>query len=669
MSLGYYYRPTTPPAQYQELVGQSHNRHASDSSTYSTDSSPWSAVTSTTSPTVDSPSYQHGPALLPRIRSQDVVIEPPPTAGPHRHRRFLSNTRNPPGFVPYPTQQRPSVQHNVLEVSDRLAAVSSAHTSPVYASYNGSTLSSPVNIVPSHRRRESGRHSRSESASSIDDETLKRYSYPAYQQLKYTGHPQPSPTMPITPATPNIIVYPPFARDSTTEPVVAKTQEAPSHRSLVLPASPYGYGQVPSAQCSPVGLAHPTANVCSQSTTLLSYLTGPTQAINLVRNVSVVPTRGLHDYFWWDIRNLRSWTSFSLETFNSIKGLTKLLKTAIPQTLTPQALVQSNRLSPDSEAALVGIIQDIYAPRVNAALAVSQGPDHLSLYPAPIPRSLATSNSKNYGGPHFLANYSSDTEQTSSGLPRGRLVGVAKSFDRWNTGMRNEAPHRRVEYLNGLAHLQRCMREHSCRYGFIITEIELVCVRAGCDAGDDVPYFGFLEISAPIPTNVFAGMHNGRDNQHGQTAYASPNSPTPSVDSSLASQSPREEYESYTHPDVHSHAHILASASEALNVPITASLALYFLLMLSKSVPLPSQPSSHLNVGGPGALTRQRILPEPKDKWIPEPQIGEKRDAKRVRGWIWPGDAWHRREGGGVPRGRTGAVQSVGVARAKKWHK
>ncbi|KAL4945019.1 hypothetical protein BDV06DRAFT_219690 [Aspergillus oleicola] len=667
MSLGYYYRPATPPVHYQDLVGHTHNRNASDSSTYSTDSSPWSAVTSTTSPTIDSPSrYQHGPALLPRIRSQDVVIEPPPAAGPHRHRRFLSNTRNPPGFVPYPAQQRPSVQHNVVEVSDRLAAVSSAHTSPVYASYNGSTLSSPVSITPSHRRRESGRHSRSGSASSIDDDTLKRYGYPTYQQLaKYTAHLQPSPSLPITPATPNIMVYPPFAQESA-EPAVVKAQEASSHRSLVLPASPYGYPQVPSAQCSPVALAHSTTSVCSQSTTLLSYLTGPTQAINLVRNVSVVPTRGLHDYFWWDIRNLRSWASFSLETFNSIKGLTKLLKTAIPSNLTPHSVVQSNRLSPDSEAALVGLVQDIYAPRVNAALAVSQGPDHLSLYPAPIPRASTTTNSKNYGGPHFLANYSSDTEQTASGLPRGRLVGIAKSFDRWNTGMRNEAPHRRVEYLNGLAHLQRCMREHSCRYGFIITEIELVCVRAGCDQGDDVPYFGFLEISAPIPTNVAAGMSSRRGRRdNNQTAYASPNSPTPSVDSSLASQSPPQEYEAYTHPDS---LPVATPAPEALNVPMTASLALYFLLMLSKSVPLPSQPSSHLNVGGPGALTRQRTLPDAKDKWIPEPQIGEKRDAKRVRGWIWPHDAWHRREGGGVPRPRAvGAVPAV--AKAKKWHK
>ncbi|KAL3470853.1 hypothetical protein BJX99DRAFT_40189 [Aspergillus californicus] len=659
MSLGFpFYHPTTPPVHYQESAGN-HNRNTSDSSIYSNDSSPWSAITSATSPTVDSPPhYQHGPALLPRIRSQDVVIEPAPAPGPHRHRRFLSNTRNPPGFVPYPPR-RPSVQRNVVEVSDRLAAVTSVHASPVYASHHESTLSSPLSITHNRKASGTGKHSRSGSASSIDEETLKRYGYPTYRQFpKYIAPPQPSPTAPITPATPNIMVYPPFPRESPVESV-AKTQKVP--QPLALPGSPYGYVAASSAQCSP-GLATPTTSICQPSTSLLSYLTGPTQAINLVRNVSVIPSRGLHDYFWWDIRNLRSWSSFSLSTFNSINGLTKLLKTAIPSNLTPPTAVQSNRLSPDSDGALVSLVQDIYAPRVNAALAVSQGPDHLSLYTAPAPRS---SNNKNSGGPHFLANYASDTEQTASGLPRGRLVGIAKSFDRWNTGMRNEAPHRRVEYLNGLAHLQRCMREHSCRYGFIITEIELVCVRAGCDPGDDVPYFGFLEVSAPIPTaNISSRAGAG---EHDSTAYSSPSSPTPSLDSSIASQSPNE-----------CHDHYLAAAAaasqaqaHALNVPMTASLALYFLLMLSKSVPLPLQPSSHLNVGGPGTLTRQRVLPDGKDKWIPEPQIGEKRDAKRVRGWLWPHDAWHRKEGGGVPRSRAAVTAAAAAAqnRQKKWHK
>jgi hypothetical protein len=150
------------------------------------------------------------------------------------------------------------------------------------------------------------------------------------------------------------------------------------------------------------------------------------------------------------------------------------------------------------------------------------------------------------------------------------------------------------------------MREHSCRYGFILTEIELVCVRAGCDEGSDIPYFGYLELAAPIATNT-----------------SSTNSTSDS------------------------------------DIPMTVNLALWFLLMLAKHQPLDNQPSCHLDVGGAGALSRQRVLSEGKDPWIPEPQVGEKRDAKRVRGWVMPSDPWHRREGGA----------SRGQGKPKTWNK
>jgi hypothetical protein len=176
-----------------------------------------------------------------------------------------------------------------------------------------------------------------------------------------------------------------------------------------------------------------------------------------------------------------------------------------------------------------------------------------------------------------------------------------------------------------------------------MTEIELVCVRAGCDDGDDVPYFGFLELSAPIATKESSATF---DVNALREANLNERSDTPGSDDSSRSVSPA--------PFA-----CLDNAYNGLNVPMTATLGLYFLLMLSKAVPLPSQPSGHLNVGGPGALTRQRVLPDAKDKWIPEPQLGEKRDAKRVRGWVWPQDAWHRREGS----------RPKSDPKSKKWHK
>lgn len=594
-------------------------------------------MTGNTSPTTSPTRHYHGPKLLPKIRPQDVVIEPVSAGGPLRHRRVLSNTQNPPpGFISYPPV-RPSAGRRTREVADRLALASPISPAPLTTQGSFPTLSSPVTITPSYKRKAGGGHSRSVSASVIDAATLTGIGYPTYRGLPQMQA-QTTPTTPVTPITPNIMPCPSYSQRPGGQHSPANTQTP-----LTVPTPQYNYRQASAAQHSPV-LLSPHEDLAPRSTTLLSYLTLPIQPINLVRNVSVIPTRGLHDYFWWDIRNLRSWSSFSLATFDSLDSrLIQLLKTEIPAELTPHVPVPSASLAPESEHDLVTLIRDLYAPRINAALAVSQGKDHLQLYAAP---DVRNTGHKNHGHPHFLANYLSDTEQTSAGLPRGRLVGIVKSFDRWNTGMRNEAPHRRVEYLNGLAHLQRCMREHSCRYGFIITEIELVCVRAGCEPGDDVPYFGYLEIAASIPLKTAAvrGMRT-----HAREApLATPISArsfSPSSSSSFNSHHDSSEPE---------------PGEDALPA-MTAGLGLYFLLMLSKSVPLPHQPSAHLNVGGPGAMTRQRILAEAKDKWIPEPQIGERRDAKRVRGWVWPLDPWHRREGG-ASRAKAGT-------KTKKWHK
>lgn len=632
------FRPTTPPRlSLEEYIDSGHSRHASNSSVYSSESSPWSTMTGNTSPTTSPTRHYHGPKLLPKIRPQDVVIEPVSAGGPLRHRRVLSNTRNPPpGFISYPPV-RPSAGRRTREVADRLALASPISPAPMTTQGSFPTLSSPVTITPSYKRKAGGGHSRSVSASVIDAATLTGIGYPTYRGLPQMQA-QTTPTTPVTPITPNIMPCPSYSQRPGDQHSPANTQTP-----LTVPTPQYNYRQASAAQHSQV-LLSPHEDLAPRSTTLLSYLTLPIQPINLVRNVSVIPTRGLHDYFWWDIRNLRSWSSFSLATFDSLDSrLIQLLKTEIPAELTPHVPVPSASLAPESEHDLVTLIRDLYAPRINAALAVSQGKDHLQLYAAP---DVRNTGHKNHGHPHFLANYLSDTEQTSAGLPRGRLVGIVKSFDRWNTGMRNEAPHRRVEYLNGLAHLQRCMREHSCRYGFIITEIELVCVRAGCDPGDDVPYFGYLEIAASIPLKTAAvrGMRT-----HAREApLATPISArsfSPSSSSSFNSHHDSSEPE---------------PGEDALPA-MTAGLGLYFLLMLSKSVPLPHQPSAHLNVGGPGAMTRQRILAEAKDKWIPEPQIGERRDAKRVRGWVWPLDPWHRREGG-ASRAKAGT-------KTKKWHK
>jgi hypothetical protein len=212
----HYYRPMTPPASATavQFAGNLHRRTVSGSSSvYTTDeSSPDSAVTNLTTPG-RSPAYrQHGPALLPKIRLQDVVVEPISHSGPHRHRRVLSSTANPPGFFPYPTT-RPAVQRPVLSPVD-CSVISPISASPLTAgSHFSSTLTSPVVFTPSHAfppsRRRSGGHSRSQSASTLDDALTRRYNSSVYAQQRppsYVSDYSPLPT----PVTGTSFVYPTF---------------------------------------------------------------------------------------------------------------------------------------------------------------------------------------------------------------------------------------------------------------------------------------------------------------------------------------------------------------------------------------------------------------------------------------------------------------------------
>ena len=305
--------------------------------------------------------------------------------------------------------------------------------------------------------------------------------------------------------------------------------------------------------------------------TSIEYMNGPNPAVSLVRQVNRVIGRGMHSHFWWDIRNLEVWEDFSLDTIMAIRGFPELLNIPINESAFPNPQISPSRLHPESDASLIEMIRDFYAVKVNAALKVAQGTH----------RHMMMRVGKDRDGPALLSNYQDDAEKTISGNGRGRVVGIVRSYERWNSGMRSEVGYKKILYLEGLAHLHRHMREHQCRYGFVMTETELVCVRAGTA---DTPFFGHLELARVVETRVQSGL--------------------------------------------------------------TASLALWFLHMLAKEEPLPGQCGWRLNVGAPAAMTRQHVMEE-KDAWIPEPQTGEKRDAKRVRGWVMPRDPWNKKKEGG----------------------
>ena len=194
----------------------------------------------------------------------------------------------------------------------------------------------------------------------------------------------------------------------------------------------------------------------------------------------------------------------------------------------------------------------------------------------------------------FIANVAGESATNSvaaifGGKPTARVVGLVKSFDRFNTGMRVEGNIKRVEYLRGLAHLHHVMREHGCRYGFILTEIELVFVRNGTET---TPHFGFLEVGSVQLAATGDVASVGQEN----------------VD----------------------------------EVPMTACLALWGLCMLAGDEPVMGQVHWKSEIGAPAEGTRRKALA--RDEWMPQPQLAEKREAKRSRGWIWPEDAVGRKE-------------------------
>lgn len=600
MSLApYYYRPLTPP-ESGAAGRHTHARNLSTSSYCTIDTSPESVITANSTPNRSPVLRQHGPTLLPKIRTQDSTTDPRLAHRPASHKRTVS-TNN----IKY---NRPAMYRSATEPVECIPLISPISNAPY--SRSNSLIPSPT-FSKAQLQVPTKSHSRSTSASSIDSNVLNRFGYPTYRHMPvYVAQTQQTPSPDLFATT-----YMPYQNMPMLEPPIINLEG-----TFDLPIDLDSVSR-------PSSMSPPPMIAPVSTTSMLSYLTQPTQPVNLVRHLTFQTGRGLTNHFWWDVRNVRPWKSFSLATMSTIPDLLTLLNFQHDTACLPLINTNTSTVTPSSEVDLANLISKIYFPKVNAATRLSLGNNAISLYPAPTPTgSGVSSNSANI--PTFLANYSSDNDRTLSGLPRGRVVGLARSFDRWNTGMYREGPARKVEYLRTLAHLQKCMRDHSCRYGFIITEIELVCVRAGCDDRGN-PYFGYLEVAEAVETKTFTR---------------------------------RDE---------------LAMGRVEGEVSMTVTLALYYLLMLAKSTPLPGQPASFMDVGGAGALSRSRVWDgasgtglnpinidedgdveelgkDGKDRWIPEPQMGEKREARTVRGWVWPSDPWHKREGERGERGSGG---------------
>ena len=591
-----YHRQTTPPsATFSYMPGSVGS--SIDGACYSHDSSPDSINTCTTSPP-RSPIRQHGPLLLPKVRTQDQI--PEPTGGPVRHRRTTSSSS-----ISYAQSFNPYSRPNSMIRRGSSPFAHSALASPASAcSYDlgmTSTLNSPISFTSSEVRRPSlashsrsrsangyRGHSRAGSAGSIDESVISRFGFPTYRNMPsyVTSSSQPSL---------NLVTSLPSAPLPSLFSGIEETSYPSSRPEFTIPE----YESAPAVQypfTTEVGFD--SFQPPTPTSSLLDYLTCTNPSPGLVRRVTSV-SRGIHNHFWWDIRNLRAWDDFNISTITALPSVLPLLEVPVPATYLPVPSRQN--IQPENEAQLHDIINNHYATKINAALKVAQGSTHMSMRAIkPVLGARAQ--------PEFISNYNTDYEKTIFGDSRGRVVGLVKCYDQWNTGMRGESPPKQVLYLQGLAHLHRVMREHGCRYGFIMTEIELLCVRAGGASTvldpttvnapqTGIPIFGYLELSPPIRLST-TGLH-----------------------------------------------------PEDGSIQMTAGIALWYLHMLAKENPFNGMGTWRMEVGGPAALTRQNFLE--KDVWVPKPNLSEKREAKRARGWVWPEEPLSKRECGRGKRSKS----------------
>lgn len=321
---------------------------------------------------------------------------------------------------------------------------------------------------------------------------------------------------------------------------------------------------------------------------LIDYLSSPNPSPALVRQITINIRNITKKYFWWDIRQTRSWDSFNISTLYSIPDLNCYLNKEISCLTLPMPPYPSSR--PENETELSNIYNSFYAAKLNAALSVTQGPRHL----------VMQQTAKNSSESSFISTYIDEIGHLASGSGIVRIVGLVKSYDIWNSSMRTEGNHRKVKYLRGLSNLHYHMREHGCRYGFIITEIEIVVVRNGTEK---VPYFGYLEIQT-----IQLATNNSHTRFEGKSGSLNEN------ENDISQNRPK----------------------------MTALLALWYLHMLARDVTTPGQASWRTEIRPSAEGTRRKCLK--KDDWIPEPQLAEKREARRIRGWVFAEDAVGRKE-------------------------
>ncbi|GAM88020.1 hypothetical protein ANO11243_060490 [Dothideomycetidae sp. 11243] len=337
-------------------------------------------------------------------------------------------------------------------------------------------------------------------------------------------------------------------------------------------ASPSGSSFMASQYPTPPSMSAATSTPCN----IYNYLAAPDCTVDSSL-ISYEP-RKLHlSHSWFDTRNVTSWNTFSMSTLMAIPELTQALNSSASLVF-PYPPDPSTCFGRDLLEKCVGKV----CVKVNQVLRAVQGQPHMTIM------TLSDASSRKFL-PDFTAGYQDDDEKTIENDTRRRVVGVLRGSHLWHTRMRNGKEHDQKRYLAGLADVHQAMRLHGTRYGYIISEVELVCVRYRASKDSrKVPVYGALELSASIP---------------------------------MLSTRPM------TSPG---------------RWEMTPAVALFYLHMLAQNRALPGHHHWKLEIGAPKDGTRK--VHKERDAWMPGILKSEERKMMTARKWVHPNDKVSRFE-------------------------
>ena len=180
-----YFRQVTPPAGPDLLQPYSAGSNRTSNSSYrSYNSSPNSVNTQFTSPP-RSPVRRNEPLLLPKIRSQDQSLDPVANLVHHHKSASITSTGFPIGYNPHVSRSASNRRSMTPPDFNMITPLSSAS---LEAPRNSSREPSPSfgtrlqRPIISHSRTPSTNsvkmHSRSTSASNLDESIINRFGYP-----------------------------------------------------------------------------------------------------------------------------------------------------------------------------------------------------------------------------------------------------------------------------------------------------------------------------------------------------------------------------------------------------------------------------------------------------------------------------------------------------------